>query len=1091
MAQTMMSSWRNSNFGGVTKAPLDQRIDSDEVHSCSVLRYSSGRRDFSRGFPLVGLACRLNQTHASLVEVSRQRVKLSNYSQFIHTITYCLCNAYCIFLVSSVLNFSNLRGKRGFWRRYSLSIAISPVVASYVFGLSLLLLSNLQTGLQFGVTAVFLSGALWLARESIGADIWRLRREFRSLSPKERVVVAMAFIFVAVGMIQVTQPEIVEHTALAWAALGREIFQSGHIIPSYPVLRDAGFAQGVDVTSFYLPGSGLLFGLIFAAKGYAGAIGGATTPGLQFLIGGILFSVGWYSRTRREALAICIAAVLFAVLIHISVEIRLSDLVVGMMIFVLATYVAYWASNPASAQAGWAGCLTGLIAFVHPAGFVLLPAVVATRLLAGENSRARLFKEISIFLVTAIAIPAPFLLWNVLNYVPGSFGAPQVVSSLSDASGKFIPSIVLLILGLLLATGLSITYPRTKVQRSRERLISAFPILLMTTFILMFSALADTAPIFKALGDLQWSLGAGILLAGSAWLYWVHDSRLSTFFVPGMMAGIARGRTDFFYGRDASPIRIRGGSWRTLSSVVVILCVSGWISHMAYAQAKRNVDAQISQFQIDWIGFFEAELTKVIKANWPNYSQITKLDASADENARFLVFRPSDYSFYGKHSFYGYEDPSLLSVFSARDETEIRQELLRKNINYVLTPSYRIPEIYNSSIEPLLADPHHALLVGDLMGYRAFRLLDDRNVNVRQVAGENFKADTGKLKNWRVFNPSSPAKIDNIIRDEDDGSLKISSDNDGFLSKANVVNVLRGDIGSYRSTVGQVGPKEVAKSVLDAGGIYVFRAMVEGKGMISASLLNSDPSNPSVVLDATPLWSGILHGERRTIQSQFLYLPSRYLRKVLLAEQGEATLTFQLEGKSRLKVYSWEISKIEDSPPTDLESRLLQVRAFYKANWSIKDEQRRPWLSEVGMLPDRTDQVFFRALGLRETSLVSPWYRIAGAALPKRETAQMPNLSTQFTMAGQGAISAEAEVECDGGLGDRRPLFAGDSMLTQSAIPIQVSLKLHCQPDAIRIRWTSRSSANLSGLTPRWWAEIGKLKLTIDGFDTAPQKTLN
>lgn len=1014
---------------------------------------------------------------------------MSNYSQFIHTITFYLCNVYCIFLISSVLKFSSLGERRCCWRRYSLAIAISPLVVSYVFGLLLLLLPELQAGLQFSMTAVLLSGVVWFARKSVGADLSRLWLGFSSLGLKERIVAAWVSVIVAAGMVQLAPSEIVEHTTLAWAAVGREIFQSGHIVASYPILRDAGFARGVNLTSFYLPGGGLLFAWIFAVKGYAGALGGATTPCLQFLIGGGLFSVGWFSRTRREALAVFIVAVLFAVLAHALIEIRLSDLVVGVMLLVLATYIAYWASNPAVAQAVCAGCLTGLVAFIHPAGFFLLPAIVATRLLAGRNSSAPL-KEILIFLAAAVAIPAPFLLWNVLSFVHGPIVPAQAAFGFVDLSSTLIPGILAIVLGAFLAAGLSIAYSKTKVRGSGEWVLSAFPMLLTATFILMLEGLTDIIPVFRALGDLQWNLGIGILLVGGGWLCCVRENRLPTLIAPGTISAIAREKTNFSLWRDASHPGIRGNFWRTLSSLVVILCGSSWIAYMAYVRAKEIVDTQVFHFQMDSKSFFETEMTKIIKTNWPSYYQVTMLDALADKNARFLVFRPSDYSFYGRHPFYSYEDPSLLSVFKARDKSEVEQELRRKNINYVLTPNYRIPEIYNSSIEPLLADPHHALLVSDLIGYRAFRLLD-RNVSIRKITGENFQTDVEKLKNWRVFNPSSPAKIDNIVRDEKDGSLQISSHDGSILSNPNVVYALRGDIGSYRSTAAQVNSKDVARSVLDAGGIYVFRATVEGNGMASALLLNSDPSNSNAILDATPLWSGILHGERRTIQSQFLYLPSRYLQKAMLAERGEATLAFQLEGRSGLKIYDWEISKIEENTPTALEVRQLEVRAFYRAGWSVEDGQRKPWLSEVGMLPDHTGQVFFRVHGSKRTALVSPWYRIARANLPGRETAQMLNLSTEFTMAGQGDISAEAEVRCGGGLIDRRPLFAGLSKLSQNAIPIQVSLDLRCQPDAIRIRWTSHSSADLFGPTDQWWAEIGKLKLTVDGLDTAPQKVMN
>jgi hypothetical protein len=88
-----------------------------------------------------------------------------------------------------------------------------------------------------------------------------------------------------------------------------------------------------------------------------------------------------------------------------------------------------------------------------------------------------------------------------------------------------------------------------------------------------------------------------------------------------------------------------------------------------------------------------------------------------------LLFKQADYAVYGQHCYWSYLDHRFTDVYRAGSATEAAQRLRAHDIAVIMTPNYAMPEIYNTAVGALLADPRAARLRWAQDGYSVFDLL--------------------------------------------------------------------------------------------------------------------------------------------------------------------------------------------------------------------------------------------------------------------------------------------------------------------------------------------------------------------------------
>lgn len=126
-----------------------------------------------------------------------------------------------------------------------------------------------------------------------------------------------------------------------------------------------------------------------------------------------------------------------------------------------------------------------------------------------------------------------------------------------------------------------------------------------------------------------------------------------------------------------------------------------------------------------------------------------------------LLFKQADYAMYGKHCYRSYLDHRFSDAYRARSVPDAMARLQSQGVATVMTPDYALPEIYNTSVGALLADPAAARLRWARGGYSVYSLQSPRieplassragTVAPDAVPGSTFRVD------WSVLAGNRPA----------------------------------------------------------------------------------------------------------------------------------------------------------------------------------------------------------------------------------------------------------------------------------------------------------------------------------------------
>lgn len=117
-----------------------------------------------------------------------------------------------------------------------------------------------------------------------------------------------------------------------------------------------------------------------------------------------------------------------------------------------------------------------------------------------------------------------------------------------------------------------------------------------------------------------------------------------------------------------------------------------------------------------------AELKSLARLPNGSYRAILEANTILPADAKVLVFRQADYSFYGNHRIVNNFDPVMSEIYRQWDPDRVVEMLRELEIGYFFVPDYGEPTIYRTKLEDVLADPNRVELLTDRGAYRVLRL---------------------------------------------------------------------------------------------------------------------------------------------------------------------------------------------------------------------------------------------------------------------------------------------------------------------------------------------------------------------------------
>lgn len=126
----------------------------------------------------------------------------------------------------------------------------------------------------------------------------------------------------------------------------------------------------------------------------------------------------------------------------------------------------------------------------------------------------------------------------------------------------------------------------------------------------------------------------------------------------------------------------------------------------------------------------------------PESDAVRQVDARSRAGACTLVFRQADPAVYGSGCFRGYLDHRFADVYTAAGADQAAERLRAHGIRYLMLPDYAMPEVYNTAVGALAADPLRSTLLWNEDGYRFLELAPGASGTVAGGADEP-PADAG------------------------------------------------------------------------------------------------------------------------------------------------------------------------------------------------------------------------------------------------------------------------------------------------------------------------------------------------------------
>ena len=420
-----------------------------------------------------------------------------------------------------------------------------------------------------------------------------------------------------------------------------------------------------------------------------------------------------------------------------------------------------------------------------------------------------------------------------------------------------------------------------------------------------------------------------------------------------------------------SLLRIRG-----LLPLLVLVVFVAWM----FKPMLDQIEATLGNFRFShgWLRMADADRLRAFRVpqlHWHNF-----LDSRMRRDECVLLFRQADYAAYGRGCYFSYLDHRLIPLYLARSEAEVTNVLRQHHIRYIAVSNYMLPELYNSRMESLLADPARAEIVWSLDGSNIYRLRDEAEPKARRRSLLDAKgADLDLLDvNGR---PSARLRLRNARPYVDELRTPLVPAKPIESSEA------------YSTSCNRpfTSPKLRGYEVEVSGSGYLYLVLQQG--------LMIQPDSQSALSQAMkPLWDGAIDG-------------ARALRGQYVVEPGQCDpfyLRFSARGRSDIAVTRIHVFEY---PHIEVPAAMYERQRALAQGWSGRSSNHlyeRSW--NWGRNLKGQYYVRQHQFPLERVVLVSP---ISDSAiLPIDAPIQIP-ISIRATFSGSGRAAVRAVILMD------------------------------------------------------------------------------
>jgi hypothetical protein len=303
-----------------------------------------------------------------------------------------------------------------------------------------------------------------------------------------------------------------------------------------------------------------------------------------------------------------------------------------------------------------------------------------------------------------------------------------------------------------------------------------------------------------------------------------------------------------------------------------------------------------------------------------------------------LSFRQASLGFYTTRQFRFHADHLLVDLFKIRSPADLHQQLLAKNIRWIHTPNYPLPEINNSAFANLIADQNLIRPVVRSSGWALYALRESQSTNVITTLGKATPYVKTGIPLYATTETGSgmvDGRRARMTLDPATGVAELRRDRD-IIKQLN-----RWDVLLSRPAVTQSSPVDLnASDFVVSNDPVKIKARVSGRGF--AEIAVEYVSYPPVLaanagsqltdfrsykpkLTREVIWSGVLGEEPWDVAGWLTPAISPDSAPDVMNLRRGARILFRLRDGEVLRVHSWEAESF--SILQDQEKRIRVAKA--------------------------------------------------------------------------------------------------------------------------------------------------------------------
>lgn len=501
--------------------------------------------------------------------------------------------------------------------------------------------------------------------------------------------------------------------------------------------------------------------------------------------------------------------------------------------------------------------------------------------------------------------------------------------------------------------------------------------------------------------------------------------------------------------REAGRASPRGGVLGALAALLAAVVV---LAQSLAADAVQTGWA-LKTFPFWWGGQSEAD--RLFDKGWPAFEAAEGIAELVPPRERVLAFRQAEIAFYTRANYVFFFDAAVSPIFIMKDPAAAAAAFVDKGVRWIAAPDYAMPEIDNSAVGAIIADPRLAALVRDFGGFRLFRINDaPAPLKIAPAAEEAFSVEAPAGEAWRVLTIGGAAD-EARSAPAPDGRLEAVTPHALFGAAGETLQIER-----WRPPDRAIG--DLVVDLSPTAPVFDISADLEGRGraeiVLQTAKISDDSEGEPPPPTETPVWKGVLLGERRTVSGQFLVPEADFSDETVVGYR----LVLRLRGPGRLLFGGWRAEAV--LRPATRAARTSAASAG--AGWTL-DAAAAPSGSELVLRPTDDGGVSFELAPRATARLFGPWLiepglarRLLGDAAGRGEEAVLETLASaldvdpyeiaaRLSVAGSGVAGFRLDVRCVDGA--EKSSAVDLVQLSEAGDSLTIRTRSKCRPALARV----------------------------------------